>query len=125
MDLGLRDKVVIVGGASKGIGKDTAQVFAREGARVTVCARDPELLNTTAEEIRRETGAEVLAVAGDLSRLEPLEHLVDETVSRFGTVHVLVANTGGPPLGGFGKMSDAEWEQAFALNFLSSVRFIS
>ncbi len=124
MDLGLKDKVVIVGGASKGIGRATAQVFAREGARVTVCARDPELLNTTAEEIRRETGAEVLAVAGDLSRLEPLEHLVDETVSRFGTVHVLVANTGGPPLGGFGQMSDAEWEQAFALNFLSTVRLI-
>jgi 3-oxoacyl-[acyl-carrier protein] reductase len=124
MDLGLKGKIVVVGGASKGIGKATALGFAREGAKVTVCARDPDMLQGTAEEIRRETGAEVLAVPGDLSQGEATERLIDETVEHFGTIHVLVANTGGPPLGGFDKMSDAEWENAFALNFLSTVRLI-
>ncbi len=124
MDLGLKNKIVVIGGASKGIGKATALGFACEGAKVTVCARDPDMLQGTAEEIRRETGAEVLAVPGDLSQGEATERLIDETVERFGTVHVLVANTGGPPLGGFGNMSDADWENAFALNFLSTVRLI-
>jgi 3-oxoacyl-[acyl-carrier protein] reductase len=124
MDLGLKDKVAIVGGASKGIGKAAALGFAREGAKVAISARNPDQLNATAEEIRQETGAEILAVPGDLSQAEATERVVDETVARFGTVHVLVANTGGPPMGGFDNMDDAAWESAFALNFLSTVRLI-
>src|SRR5260221_6060066 len=122
MDLGLKGKVVVVGGASKGIGKATALVFAREGAKVAISARDPDLLQGTAEEIRKETGAEVLPIPGHLSQLEATDRFIDETVEHFGTVHVVVANTGGPPLGGFSNMSDADWENAFALNFLSTVR---
>lgn len=122
MDLGLKDKVVIVGGASKGIGKATALGFAREGAKVVISARDPAQLQATAEEIRKQTGAEVLAVPGDLSKLEATDRFIDETIKTFGTIHVVVANTGGPPLGGFGNMSDADWESAFSLNFLSTVR---
>ena len=124
MDLGLTDKVVIVGGASKGIGRATALAFAQEGANVVICARNPELLEKTAGEIRSETGTEVLPVAGDLSQADATEKLVDETITKFGTVHVLVPNTGGPPMGGFGEMDDAAWENAFSLNFLSTVRLI-
>ncbi len=124
MDLGLKDKVAIVGGASKGIGKAAALGLAREGAKVAISARNPDQLNATAEEIRKETGAEILAVPGDLSQAEATERVVDETLARFGTVHVLVANTGGPPMGGFDNMDDAAWESAFALNFLSTVRLI-
>lgn len=122
MDLGLKGKVVVVGGASKGIGKATALVFAREGAKVAISARDPDMLQGAAEEIRKETGAEILPIPGDLSQVEATEQFIDETVEHFGTVHVVVANTGGPPMGGFGAMSDADWENAFALNFLSTVR---
>ena len=124
MDLGLKDKIAVVGGASKGIGKATALGFAREGAKVAICARDPDLLQCAAEEIRKATGAEVLTVPGDLSLAHTAEALIEETVEQFGTVHVLVNNTGGPPLGGFSRMSDEEWEKAFALNFLSAVRLI-
>jgi 3-oxoacyl-[acyl-carrier protein] reductase len=124
MDLGLKNKVAVVGGASKGIGKATALGFAREGAKVVVCARDPDMLQGAAEEVRREAGTEVLAVPGDLSQAEATDRLIDETVEHFGTVHVLVANTGGPPLGGFRNMSDVDWENAFALNFLSTVRLV-
>jgi 3-oxoacyl-[acyl-carrier protein] reductase len=124
MDLGLKGKVVVVGGASKGIGKATALGFAQEGAKVVVCARDPKQLEETAAEIHRDTQAEVLAIAGDLAKADATERLIDEAVKKFGTVHVLVANTGGPPLGGFNNMSDTEWENAFSLNFLSTVRLI-
>jgi len=96
MDLGLKGKVVVVGGASKGIGKATALVFAREGAKVAISARDPDLLQGAAEEIHKETGAEVLPIPGDLSQLEATDRFIDETVEHFGTVHVVVANTGGP-----------------------------
>jgi 3-oxoacyl-[acyl-carrier protein] reductase len=122
MDLGLKGKIVVVGGASKGIGKATALVFAREGAKVAISARDPDMLQGTAEEIRKETGSEILPIPGDLSQVQAVEQLIDETIEHFGTVHVVVANTGGPPLGGFNNMSDADWENAFALNFLSTVR---
>lgn len=124
MKLGLRDKAVIVGGASKGIGQATALAFAQEGAKVAVCARNAEQLKESARNIQDQTGAEVFAVAGDLAQSAAADRLVDETVRRFGTVHVLVANTGGPPLGGFGDMDDAAWEAAFSLNFLSTVRLI-
>jgi 3-oxoacyl-[acyl-carrier protein] reductase len=122
MDLGLKGKVVIVGGASKGIGRATALGFAKEGAKVAISARDPGQLQATAEEIRKETGAEILAVPGDLSQADATDKLVDEAVNKFGTIHVVVANTGGPPLGGFGNMKDEDWENAFSLNFLSTVR---
>ncbi|MGE0826075.1 MAG: SDR family oxidoreductase [Candidatus Binatia bacterium] len=122
MDLGLKGKVVMVGGASKGIGKATALGFAQEGAKVAISARDARQLENTADEIRRATGAEILVVPGDLSQADATDKFIDETIKKFGTVHVVVANTGGPPLGGFGAMSDAEWEKAFALNFLSTVR---
>ncbi len=124
MDLGLQDKVVIVGGASKGIGRAAALGFAREGAKVTIAARDPDQLNATAAEIRQNTGADILAVPSDLAQAEATDRVVDETLARFGTVHVLVANTGGPPMGGFDNMDDAAWEAAFALNFLSTVRLM-
>src|SRR6185436_16064517 len=122
MDLGLKGKVVIVGGASKGIGRATALGFAREGAKVVISAREPGQLQGTADEIRKETGAEILAVPGDLSKVDATAIFVDEAVKKFGTIHVVVANTGGPPLGGFGNMKDEDWENAFSLNFLSTVR---
>lgn len=124
MDLGLTGKIAVVGGASKGIGKAVGFGFAREGARVVVCARDPQPLQATAEEIRHETGAEVLAIPADLAQADAAEKVISQTVACFGTVHVLVANTGGPPLGGFRKVTDADWENTFALNFLSTVRLI-
>lgn len=124
MDLGLTGKTAVVGGASKGIGKAVAFGFAREGARVVVCARDPQPLQATAAELRHATGVEVLAIPADLAQADAAEKVITETVAHFGTVHILVANTGGPPLGGFRKVTDADWENAFALNFLSTVRLI-
>ena len=61
MDLGLKDKVAVVGASSKGLGKAIALGLAEEGAKVTICARDEDTLEETAAEIREKTGAEVLA----------------------------------------------------------------
>ena len=72
MDLGLKDKVAIIGGASKGLGRACAQVLAEEGAKVAICSRTAADLEQAAGEIRESTGAEVLAYPADLDRLESI-----------------------------------------------------
>jgi 3-oxoacyl-[acyl-carrier protein] reductase len=124
MDLGLRDRVALVGGSSRGLGKASALALAREGARVTVCARDQEELDATALEIREQTGGEVLAVAADLATAEGVEAVVSRTVERFGGLDVLVANSGGPAPGKFADLDDDAWRQGFEVVTLSFVRFV-
>jgi 3-oxoacyl-[acyl-carrier protein] reductase len=98
MDLGLQDKVAIVGGASKGLGRACAEVLAQEGAKVAICSRTKPDLDKAAQEIRDTSGAEVLVFAGDLDRYETIRDLIGTTVDRFGRLDILVNNSGGPPL---------------------------
>ena len=124
MDLGLSGKVAIVGASSKGLGKASALALAREGARVTICARTEADLLATAEEIKRETGAEVLAVQADLATRPGVHSVVAQTAARFGGVDVLVQNSGGPALGKFADVTDDDWRRAFEAVTLNFVRFI-
>lgn len=122
MDLGLKGKVALVAGASQGIGRATALGFAREGAKVSICARGEAQLKEAAEKIRRETGGEVLAFIADMTRLENIQRFVAKTVEQFGRLDIVVTNAGGPPPGEFMKFTDEDWENAFRLNFLSALR---
>lgn len=124
MDLGLDGKVAIVGGSSKGLGKASALALAREGARVTICARTQADLDAAAENIRHETGAQVLVVQADLGTAAGIESVVAATVARFGGVDVLVTNSGGPALGRFPDFTDDDWRQAFEVVTLNFVRFV-
>ncbi len=111
MNMGLKDKVAVVGGASRGLGKGCAMALAREGARVSICARNERRLEAASAEIRAATGSEVLTVAGDLSREESVDRLVEETVSAFGGIDILVNNSGGPPATPFAEVSEAMWRE--------------
>jgi 3-oxoacyl-[acyl-carrier protein] reductase len=124
VDLGLDGRVALVGASSKGLGKASALALAREGARVTICARTEADLEAAAEEIRRETRAEVLALAADLTNPEDIQRVVAATVERFGRVDVLVENSGGPTRGKFADLTDEDWRQAFELVALSFVRLV-
>jgi 3-oxoacyl-[acyl-carrier protein] reductase len=124
MDLGLHGRVALVAASSRGLGKASALALAREGAKVTICARTAPDLEAAAEEIRRETGAEVLAVAADLSSAEGIHSVVEATVERFGGVDILVENSGGPPRGGFSDFTDEDWLKAFETVTLNFVRFV-
>jgi 3-oxoacyl-[acyl-carrier protein] reductase len=124
MDLGLTDKVAIVAASSKGLGRASALALAREGARVTICARDEAELEATAREIRGETRAEVLAVPADLAGAAGIRDVVAATVEHFDAVDVLVNNSGGPPRGSFADFSDEDWRQAFEIVTLNFVRFL-
>jgi 3-oxoacyl-[acyl-carrier protein] reductase len=124
MDLGLRDKVAIVMAASKGLGRACATALAAEGARVTIGARGAQVLEKTAQEIQQATRSRVLAVPADVTKAGDLEAIVTATVREFGRIDILVNNAGGPPAGKFESFGDAQWQAAFELNLLSTVRLV-
>ncbi len=124
MDLGLNDKVALIAASSKGLGKASALALAREGARVAICARDGEQLEATAQEIVADCGAEVLALPADLTSAEEIERVVAATVERFGGLEILVHNSGGPPAGVFGDLTEEQWHLAFEMVTMSFVRFV-
>lgn len=123
MDLGLSDRVVLVMAASRGLGAATARQFAREGARVVICARSRQVHDTAAK-IEAETGAQVLAVQGDVTQEADMEHLVNHTVETHGGIDILVTNSGGPPPAPFEDTTLDQWESASNLLLLSMVRLI-
>ena len=90
-----KGKVVIVTGASSGIGEATARQFGREGAKVVLAARRMDKLEALATEIKgMGTGADVLVVQADLSKLEDIQSLIQKTLEKFGRIDVLVNNAG-------------------------------
>ncbi len=122
MDLELTDKVAIVGGASKGLGRACAEVLAEEGCRVAICSRSKADLEKAAKEIRGATGRDVLAFAGDLDRPETIRDLVAATVERFGRLDILVNNSGGPPLAQARTATEEQWATAVQRSLLFFAR---
>jgi 3-oxoacyl-[acyl-carrier protein] reductase len=122
MDLGIKDRVAIVTGGSMGLGKAIARELARERVRVVISARHEGRLRAAAEELRRETGGQVVPIRADMTRPGEIEALVAQTVDRWGTVEIAVANAGGPPGTRFETTSAEEVEKAVQLNLMSTVR---
>lgn len=121
MDLGLKGRVALVAAASKGLGRAVAFELAAEGAKVAICAREPKGLEATAAEIRSATGAEVVGVAADVSKVADVERLVEATLARFGQVDILVNNSGGPKPGTFDTLDAAAWQSAAEITLFSAV----
>jgi len=121
METGLAGKVALVCAASRGLGKAAARGLAAEGARVAMCARHMPTLQAAAAEIQSETGAEVLAIAADVSRRSDIVRLVDQTVQYFGGLDILVTNSGGPKAGLFSATTESDWRDAIDLVLLSTV----
>ena len=127
MDLGLQGKVAIVAGASRGLGRAIAEGLAAEGVRVTICSRSTDAITSAATAIAanpatKAARGEVLAVPGDVSRPEDVNHLVRETLARWGRIDILVTNAGGPPSGPVAGLTDGQWEDAVQTLLLSAVR---
>jgi 3-oxoacyl-[acyl-carrier protein] reductase len=124
MDLGLKGKIAMVGGASKGLGFAVARALAAEGAEVCMASRDVDAIHRAADAIRLETGAQPLAVAADLSRADAIAAWHAAAVKEFGGVDLLFANTGGPPAGTALGFDDQAWQCAFELLLMSVVRTV-
>ena len=117
----LKDKVALVTGGGRGIGRAIAMGFAAEGAQVTIAARSTAQLDEGAAAIAAQ-GGEVLAVPTDLRVSAEVERLVQQTVERFGRIDILVNNAGVNPRGLFLDATDEEWEQAWQINVMGVVR---
>lgn len=122
MDLMLKGKVAIVGGASKGLGRACAQALADEGANLALCSRSQPDLEKAAQEIRSATGVDVLVFAGDLDRNDTIRSLVAATVDHFGRLDVLVNNSGGPPLAYANSATEEQWATAVQRSLLFFAR---
>src|SRR5579864_4681655 len=121
MNLGLKGRGVIVAASSQGIGRSTAESFAREGAQVAMCARTEKTLREAADQIRSETGAEVYAEALDVTDLAAVQRFVEHVAKQFGRIDVCVTNAGGPPAKNFLSITPDEWRRAIDQNFMSVV----
>ena len=122
MDLGLHNRVALVAGASKGLGRAVAERLAREGADVVINSRSAGPLSVTADEIAAATGRRVVAAAGDVSKPEVCAALVERALGEFGRLDILVANAGGPPPGGIDDFDAAAYRDALEVNLMSTVQ---
>ncbi|HSM86287.1 MAG TPA: SDR family oxidoreductase [Candidatus Limnocylindrales bacterium] len=121
MDLGLKNRGVIVAASSEGIGLATAEAFAREGAQVAMCARTEKTLMAAAEQVRGAGATEVYAEALDVTDNAAVQRFVEQVAKRFGRIDVCVANAGGPPAKNFLSVTPDEWRKAVDMNFMSVV----
>lgn len=124
MDTGLKDRVVVITGASQGMGRAAAEQFAAEGAQVAICARNEALLKDAAEKIKAGTGQQIITQAVDVTDYERLKRFVFGVANKFGRIDVCVANAGGPPARNFANSSIDDWRRAFDLNFMSVVYLV-
>ena len=122
MELGLAGKRALVAAASRGLGKAIALRLAEEGAKVAICSRNAERLGQAAEELRKRTEAEVLAIPTDLTDYAQIKRLINRVNEELGGIDILVANAGGPLPGSFQELSDEQWQAACQLTLMSSVR---
>lgn len=111
----LKDKVCIITGGGRGIGKETALTFAREGAKVVICDVDEGLGNQALQDIQA-AGAEALFFKVDVTNREQIKAMVDGTVARFGRIDVLVNNAGVTADALLVKMTEEQWDKVIAVN---------
>jgi 3-oxoacyl-[acyl-carrier protein] reductase len=122
MELGLADKVALVGGGGRGLGQAAAEALAAEGAAVAIFGRGVDALETAAAQIAERTGARVVPIGADVTSAEDCQRVVAATVDELGGLDVLVTNMGGPPYGPAADRSDEEWQDAWELVTLSVIR---
>jgi len=123
MDLGLKGKVAMVGGASRGLGYAVAEALAREGAHVSISSTTQASIEDAAKRIS-SGGAQVLAMPVDVRNGDQIAAWGQKTIEKFGGVDILFTNAGGPPSGPAVSFDDAAWQNAIDLLLLSTIRMV-
>ncbi len=124
MDLKLKDKRALVTGASRGLGYAAALALAKEGCKVAINGRDEAKIKAVAVMITKETGAQIIGLAGDVSLPDMPEKLVKQTAEVFGGLDILITNAGGPPPGSIDSLDEAAWQKGVDLCLMTHVRLI-
>jgi 3-oxoacyl-[acyl-carrier protein] reductase len=120
MDMGIKDRVACVAGASKGLGRAVAFGLAAEGCHLALCARNGAALEALAVELGQRYGIKVLTRTLDLTQAGQGEAFCQETAHNLGRLDILVTNAGGPPAGGFADFSEEDWLKAVRLTLFSA-----
>lgn len=120
MDLGLKGKVAMVAGASRGLGYAVAKALAEEGARVSIASRDEAASSAAA----RRMGGEVMSVGADVTSADAIAGWARATEQKFGGIDLLFTNSGGPPAGATLSFDDRAWQDAADLLLFSTLRMI-
>jgi len=124
MDLGLKDKRALVTGSSRGLGYAAALALAKEGCKVAINGRDEAKIKAVAEKMSKETGTQVIGLAGDVSLPDVPEKLIQQAVETFGGLDILITNAGGPPPGSIDSLDEAAWQKGVDLGLMLHVRLI-
>ena len=120
MDLGLKGKVAMVAGASRGLGFAVAQALVEEGAIVSISSRSESAIQAAAARL----GGQTLGTAVDVKSADAIQHWASVTIERFGGVDLLFANAGGPPAGPALSFDDTAWQDAANLLLFSTLRMV-
>ena len=113
MELGLKDKVAVIGASSKGLGRAIALGLAEEGTKVVICSRTADELEAAAARIAKESGSACLAVPTDVKDEAACIELVRRTVATFGRVDVLINNAGGTRMGPLESIPTKGWDSIY------------
>ncbi|OAH54772.1 short-chain dehydrogenase [Domibacillus aminovorans] len=121
MELGLKGKVALITGASKGIGLETALQLVKEGAKVTICARNSENLRTAANRIVEETGVQVFYIEADVTNEEDCKRMITSTVEKYGRLDIVVNNAGTSSANPFEQVETELWQQDLDLKLFGAI----
>ncbi|MFD1410970.1 SDR family oxidoreductase [Lapidilactobacillus gannanensis] len=111
--MALKDKVVVIMGASSGIGEATANLLAKSGAKLTIAARR---MNRLEKIVQNNSEAEILPVAADVAKAEEVQNVIDKTVEKYGRVDVLFNNAGIMPVNNLAAIARDEWQNIMDIN---------
>jgi 3-oxoacyl-[acyl-carrier protein] reductase len=123
MDLGLKGKVAMVAGASRGLGFAVAEALAREGATVSISSSTPASIEDAAKRLSAG-GSTILGTVVDVRNDEQIAAWAQKTIERFGGIDLLFTNGGGPPSGAAVSFDDAAWQNAIDLLLFSALRMV-
>ncbi|KGR74814.1 SDR family NAD(P)-dependent oxidoreductase [Ureibacillus sinduriensis] len=121
MELGLKNKVAVITGASKGIGLYTALQLVKEGAKVAIAARHNDTLEEAKAFIREQTGEEILTVSADVSIEKECERLIEEVVAHFGKLNIVINNAGTSSANSFEDVETDLWHSDLNLKLFGAI----
>lgn len=122
MDLHLKDKVALITGASRGLGAATAAALAEEGAHLILSARDQSALDQQAEQLKSAHGVKVTTVSADLTQSASCTAVVEDALSAFGHIDILVNSAGASQGGVFWEIPDQVWQDSMELKVMGTIR---
>ena len=122
LNLNLKNKTVLITGASKGMGFEIAQAFSMQGAKVFLVSRNKEKLKLAVDKIIKKGGI-ASCLSGDVSNVKIHNKIFKACKKKFGSINILINNAGGPPMGTLFEHNQNQWQKAIQTNMLSVVRF--